>query len=134
MEKKRSAGIIILGVILILFLLINPTFAQDSSTSVNSRLQEDIVDEMFMIDRYVIILKSTKDYDEAVSFATEASKKIDLEFDSEHIEYSKERVSTSHGILMRRIIDYRTIQGAMGSTLLLKTPLAMKVSNQDISL
>jgi hypothetical protein len=45
----------------------------------------------FWSERYIVILKSTKDYNEAVDFATEAAKKLNLEFENKYIKYSKEK-------------------------------------------
>ena len=53
--------------------------------------EQEITDEMFYSDKYILILKSTKDYNEAVNFATEASEQLGLEFDNENRKYSKEK-------------------------------------------
>jgi len=42
-------------------------------------------------DRYILILKSTKNYNEAVDFAREVSKKLGLGFHNEDIRYSEEK-------------------------------------------
>lgn len=42
-------------------------------------------------DKYILILKSTKDYEEAVNFTREASEKLNLGFYNENIRYSKEK-------------------------------------------
>lgn len=59
--------------------------------AIPSFAEEDLSDDMFYIDTYILILKSTKDYDEAIRFATEASEKLGLEFENEHIRYSEEK-------------------------------------------
>jgi len=65
-----------------------------------------ITDEMFYKDKYVLILKSTKDYSEAVRFATEASKKLGLEFHNVNRKYSKEK-----GIYFSEEIDDEMYRG-----------------------
>ena len=52
--------------------------------------EEDIMGEFWM-DRYILILKSTKDYQEAVGVATKASEKLGVKFENEYLEYSKEK-------------------------------------------
>ncbi len=53
--------------------------------------EQEITDEMFYADRYILILKSTKDYNEAVNFATEGSGKLGLKFDNEDKLYSEQK-------------------------------------------
>ena len=52
---------------------------------------QEITDDMFYFDKCLLILKTTKDYNEAVSFASKASEKLDREFKNEHVEYSEEK-------------------------------------------
>lgn len=52
--------------------------------------EQRLTEEDFYSDRYILILKSTKDYNEAVNFARDASKKLSIEFDNENTRYSKE--------------------------------------------
>ena len=47
--------------------------------------------DMMNQDKHILILKTTKDYDEAVGFAAEASNKLGVEFKNEHTKYSKEK-------------------------------------------
>ncbi|MFC1675238.1 hypothetical protein ACFL1K_05090 [Candidatus Omnitrophota bacterium] len=51
----------------------------------------EVTDEMFWLDRYMLILKSTTDYNEALDFAVKASEKLDLEFKHEYKDYSREK-------------------------------------------
>ncbi|MEI8348896.1 MAG: hypothetical protein WCI77_01980 [Candidatus Omnitrophota bacterium] len=74
-------------VIALVFLSTLPIFAKDT----NSAAQKEFTDEMFFADRYILILKSTKDYGEAVTFAKKAGKGLGLEFDNKHREYSKKK-------------------------------------------
>jgi len=53
--------------------------------------EQEITDEMFYADRYILILKSTKDYNGAVRFATEASEKLGLKFDNKDRVYSEDK-------------------------------------------
>ncbi len=64
--------------------------------------EQEITDELFYSDKYILILKSTKNYNEAVNFATKASKELGLEFKNEHIKYSEEK-----GIYFSEDIDDR---------------------------
>ena len=50
-----------------------------------------ITDEMMMGDRYIIVVKATYAYGEAVRFAEEAGALLGLEFKNEGREYSKEK-------------------------------------------
>ncbi len=68
--------------ILVLLLTSPLTYAEQEIT---------ITDEMFYQDNYILILKSTKDYNEAVRFATEASEKLGLKFDNEDRVYSEDK-------------------------------------------
>lgn len=49
-------------------------------------------------DKYILILKSTKNYNEAVNFAHNAAKKLNLKFDNEHVRYSKQKGIYFEGI------------------------------------
>lgn len=51
----------------------------------------DILEGEFFADRYVLILKSTKDCDEAVSVAMKAHEKLGLAYDNEHVLCSKNK-------------------------------------------
>ncbi len=42
-------------------------------------------------DKYVLVIKQTKNYEEAVSFAKQASQKLGVKFENENILYSKEK-------------------------------------------
>jgi len=65
-------------------------FAKDvNSTAVSE--QKEFSDEMFFADRYVLILKSTKNYSQALAFAKKAGKRLGLEFDNKYRQYSKEK-------------------------------------------
>lgn len=59
---------------------------------------KEIIEEDFYSDRYILILKSTKDYNEAVDFARNAAKKLGLKFDNENRRYSKEKGIYFEGI------------------------------------
>ncbi|NQU19367.1 hypothetical protein HQ550_04345, partial [bacterium] len=88
--------------ILILSLMTAYAFAQDAVTQASPVDQEveivdvevdieaDIEGEIWQ-DKYILVLKLTKDYNEAVKIATEANKKADLEFQNEIRGYSKEK-------------------------------------------
>lgn len=52
----------------------------------------------FFADKYILILKSTKDYSKAASFALDAAKKLNLKFDNENKRYSKEKGIYFEGI------------------------------------
>jgi hypothetical protein len=56
-----------------------------------SYAEQEVTDDMQRVDKYVLILKSTQNYDEAVRFATEASKKLGLEFNNAYREFSKKK-------------------------------------------
>ncbi|MEI8344918.1 MAG: hypothetical protein WCG06_02480 [Candidatus Omnitrophota bacterium] len=51
--------------------------------------EQKITDDMLYSDQYILILKSTKDYNEALNFAKQASKKLGLKFDNEYRKYSQ---------------------------------------------
>ena len=68
--------------------------------------EQEITDDVFYSARYILILKSTTDYNEALSFANESSKKLGLELKIEDIEYSKEK-----GICFSKDIDDELYKG-----------------------
>ena len=68
--------------------------------------EQEMTDEMFWSDKYILILKSTKDYNEAVNFATKASEKLGLEFDNEDRKYSEEK-----GIYFSEVISEGISEG-----------------------
>ena len=92
----------LLLLILIFFLMTVYVFAQDTVTQASPVDQEveiadvevdieaDVEREIWQ-DKYILVLKLTKDYNEAVKIATEANKKTDLEFQNESRGYSKEK-------------------------------------------
>lgn len=59
---------------------------------------EQAIEGEFYSDRYILILNSTKDYNEALNFANDAAKKLRLEFDNENKRYSKEKGIYFEGI------------------------------------
>lgn len=59
---------------------------------------KEVTEGEFYSDRYILILKSTKDYNEAVNFARNAAKKLGLKFDNENVRYSKEKGIYFEGI------------------------------------
>ena len=68
--------------------------------------EQEITDDMFYSARYILILKSTTDYNVALRFANESSKKLGLELKIEDIEYSKEK-----GICFSKDIDDELYKG-----------------------
>lgn len=60
--------------------------------------EKESIEGEFFSDRYILILKSTKDYNEALNFAHDATKKLRLEFDNENKRYSKEKGIYFEGI------------------------------------
>ena len=88
--------------ILMLSLMTAYAFAQDAVPHASPVDQEvEIVDvevdmeadaegEIWQ-DKYILVLKLTKDYSEAVKIATKANENTDLEFQNESRGYSKEK-------------------------------------------
>jgi hypothetical protein len=59
---------------------------------------KEILEGEFFSDRYILILKSTKDYNEALNFARNAARKLKLEFDNDNRRYSKKKGIYFEGI------------------------------------
>lgn len=75
------------GIFIFLALISSVTFADE----------QDIEGD-FYSNKYILILKSTKNYNEAVNFALDAGKKLNLKFDNENKRYSKEKGIYFEGI------------------------------------
>lgn len=85
--KQSRRGTILGGVLILLVFVCSIAFGGQQS-----------IEGEFYSDRYILILKSTKDYNEARSFAFKASKKLGLRFDNENVRYSKEKGIYFEGI------------------------------------
>ncbi|MBL7198472.1 MAG: hypothetical protein ISS47_10295 [Candidatus Omnitrophica bacterium] len=102
--------------IFILSLMTTYVFAQDAVTQASpvdqpQEVEVDIdmdilIEEEPLQDKYILVLKLTEDYNEAIKIATEANKNTDLEFQNESRGYSKEK-----GIYYTKDIDNRLSKG-----------------------
>jgi len=93
MNKKQ------LLVILASLLVAIPSYAETGKVTANGE-ELEITDDMFYHDKYILILKSTEDYNEAVAFAVQSREKLGLKFDNDKVKYSK-----SKGIYFSEDID-----------------------------
>ncbi len=62
--------------------------------------ENELDQSQLYLDRYVLLLKTTKDYREATNFSENASKALTRNFDNKDIKYSKEK-----GVYFSETID-----------------------------
>jgi len=88
MNKKR---LIVVSLIISLSLF-GTVLAQDATMQATTKhSSEELTDDNFYMDKYILILQFMQDHDQALEFAEEASEKLEMDFSNENMEYSKEK-------------------------------------------